>query len=780
MTERPTPAELQPDDRIQFLDFHRPSMLAGDYTVRVTHQVSVDGAAPVPFTPRVRFSVAGERLALTDDLIDGVFPPRGGDGPFSDLLPHVVLRRPTLPWERQATEGGEPWLALVLFEQSEAPTLQTGTLGSMRARLGLTRQESAQHDDDPLAFIELSRADADRLLPTQSELAHLTHVRAVTPAEGGAAVCAEQATVIGARLIDPDKSWVVHLVSVEDRYDAATGRISGTSERVALLTLAHWTFRSSEGGKDLVGLLTHLDVQGGGEGGRAWRATGPDGRPVLHLWEGGSGSAHLHTPPGVPAAAVGFLRDGYTLLPHELRTGDRTVSWYRGPLAPRPAQRATAPIPARSADALLVFDAATGCFDASFAAAWELGRLMALQDARYGVALVHWKQAARQAVHRGDAPPPVPDVVRDWLERLVRLDGVPFDYLVPDERLLPVESIRFFEVDPDWVACLMDGAFSLGRVLRGDQLRDEGVLEGLFPRQAMGGVLLRSEAVAGYPALEVDAYRLAGPLEEDEEEASFLPADQVTRVACVRRDRLGPHVLLCLFDGPIDVLELHLHPQSLHFGFDRDDAGALTKVLRSPATGETWERELSPTFRAGTRVLDVDAVATAARRAYDGQSEDFSDGDLAFQLLQAPPLVRYLRPKPELASIVEGIGPRRAEALRAAGIETLADLRALLHRPVSAWPDVAGCSASQLRRWALHAELLLIPGLDEHQAELMVASGIEGLLALAAADPAAVLRAMGPVQERRRLAPWLPTLTQLAGWVAYAQRLIVDDSEEGA
>ena len=42
----------------------------------------------------------------------------------------------------------------------------------------------------------------------------------------------------------------------------------------------------------------------------------------------------------------------------------------------------------------------------------------------------------------------LPVSVRDWLARRVLLYGVPFLYLVPDERMLPLPSMRFFRLDP--------------------------------------------------------------------------------------------------------------------------------------------------------------------------------------------------------------------------------------------------------------------------------------------------------------------------------------------
>ena len=45
----------------------------------------------------------------------------------------------------------------------------------------------------------------------------------------------------------------------------------------------------------------------------------------------------------------------------------------------------------------------------------------------------------------------VPADIAAWLGRLLTLAGVPFGYLVPDEGMLPPESIRFFRLDEQWM-----------------------------------------------------------------------------------------------------------------------------------------------------------------------------------------------------------------------------------------------------------------------------------------------------------------------------------------
>ena len=58
------------------------------------------------------------------------------------------------------------------------------------------------------------------------------------------------------------------------------------------------------------------------------------------------------------------------------------------------------------------------------------------------------------------APEPSALIV-EWLRSLRCLRGVPLGYLVPDTRMLPEESLRFFAVDANWLDALCDGALSL-------------------------------------------------------------------------------------------------------------------------------------------------------------------------------------------------------------------------------------------------------------------------------------------------------------------------------
>src|ERR1700730_3135026 len=58
----------------------------------------------------------------------------------------------------------------------------------------------------------------------------------------------------------------------------------------------------------------------------------------------------------------------------------------------------------------------------------------------------------------------MPPYMESFLAHLRLLVGVPFEYLIPDPRLLPDESIRFFYIDRSWTDRLVDGAIAVGKI----------------------------------------------------------------------------------------------------------------------------------------------------------------------------------------------------------------------------------------------------------------------------------------------------------------------------
>ncbi|MGZ4172453.1 MAG: hypothetical protein ACXVRN_13910, partial [Solirubrobacteraceae bacterium] len=211
----------------------------------------------------------------------------------------------------------------------------------------------------------------------------------------------------------------------------------------------------------------------------------------------------------------------------------------------------------------------------------------------------------------------VPPAVAAWLGRLHTLSGVPFGYLVPDEQLLPPESIRFFRINENWIRALLDGAFSLGRNLTTEAgspgmnldravfgtaataARDAAPLRprtiGPAPvltdsgASPWTGFLLRSRVLSAYPGLGVNVYP-----------AGHTPDDPDPALLPIRRlDRLGPNAdtLLCIVGGDAYRVDVHEAPELLHFGIDSYEP--------NPGGAPAATKELHPFSRAQDGTVTV-------------------------------------------------------------------------------------------------------------------------------------------------------------------------------
>lgn len=180
---------------------------------------------------------------------------------------------------------------------------------------------------------------------------------------------------------------------------------------------------------------------------------------------------------------------------------------------------------------------------------------------------------------QGEIPPPdLPNELKHRLAQLSLLYGVPIEYLIPDIRLLPTESIRFFYVDRNWLDRLIDGAMSVGVLSSQDavfnlsffkqiyqqidieQLTLRSTLRGIeeeAPQEYGGqitGFIFRSQVVADFPGIEIKPIK----------DGKTLPI--------LRMDTLSPNTLLCLFYGVPDQVDFIQPGEGLQFGlFPNDD-----------------------------------------------------------------------------------------------------------------------------------------------------------------------------------------------------------------
>jgi hypothetical protein len=290
----------------------------------------------------------------------------------------------------------------------------------------------------------------------------------------------------------------------------------------------------------------------------------------------------------------------------------------------------------------------------------------------------------------GDMLPPA---VTGWLVNLGLLIGVPFNYLVPDERMLPAESIRVFSLDPNWIAALLDGAMSIGRTSTIDASHDDAVAPLVHaavntrlgsvraralaadppppaPTGPVTGFLMRSQLVADTPGLQVAAYDTSGQ--------SPLPI--------LRLELLSPSVLLGLFTGTAVRFEISEPGHLLRLGVVVSATSPPTFTLPVRDLGLTGggigdplpnAQPAAVPFRASdqsARVLDVCGLVSNIENSLKGanllpEGSSVDAGALAIQLLQPPARQDYAYRATTVADSPAAAPPRvpLPDELRAAG-----------------------------------------------------------------------------------------------------------------
>ena len=369
-------------------------------------------------------------------------------------------------------------------------------------------------------------------------------------------------------------------------------------------------------------------------------------------------SPTLRIPESRNKLANKYLAQGYAPVPHFMRQGSKTVSWYRGPLSTIDRSGANAEnnslLNVVVADELVRYLTDTGMFDISYAAAWELGRLLALQNKQFSTDLHRWKRrnarsvtyAEHVAMHHylphttsaNKRNEGLPDKLKTWFDKLWNLEAIPFNYLVPDERMLPSESIRFFYLEQHWMECLVHGAFSIGngtgKNLHANQ--DNGKSPTASHNGVITGFLLKSEVVAGWPDMMVDGW--PGITNETEDENK--PKLKMTK------RQIAPNILLCLFEGDVMQVDFHLKPEAFHFGFHQEkDNGPFLKNPRN-AEGKESEDQINVQLEENRKVKIAKLYEQIAGKKdflkFKGD-EIFSPAHFALSMVEGTDRVRFIK-----------------------------------------------------------------------------------------------------------------------------------------
>lgn len=377
---------------VKFYSYSLPGWEEGKYKIDIRQETNIpeekNGPEMVGYEDSITFRMSQKRLAINREDIYSVYPPAGSEGVYGSCLPHVVFRRDTIPWEYglEQREGEEPvpGLAVFVFSNDEEVTVRTvksvetdNTDGEdIFVPSGLSwRADDADERDGECCVLDMPGALFSSVCPSRRELALLSHVREVKlddkvtdpDIEDGffACVTSNRFPREPAEGEEPVEHTVC-VVSLKEHEELLEHRERAAQYRkIRLLCLHHFSFSVGRQICDFAGLIDAMK-------------TGILVREPDHRVK----DERLRD----------ILYRGYLPVDHKLRDGSTAVSWYRGPLLPYyeiPEQ----PRYHVYADSQYRMDPETGMLDVSYACAWQLGRMFAMENLHSLRKILEWRYA---------------------------------------------------------------------------------------------------------------------------------------------------------------------------------------------------------------------------------------------------------------------------------------------------------------------------------------------------------------------------------------------------
>lgn len=122
---------------------------------------------------------------------------------------------------------------------------------------------------------------------------------------------------------------------------------------------------------------------------------------------------------------------------------------------------------------------------------------------------------------------------------------------------------------------------------------------------------------------------------------------------------------------------------------------------------------------------------------------------------------------------IEGIGPANAEKLREQGIATT---EALLSAGGAAagrrkLAEATGIGEAAILKWVNRADLMRVKGIGEEYSDLLEAAGVDTVKELRRRKAENLHQTMLAANEEKRLVRRPPSLSEVQGWIEYANTL---------
>ncbi len=353
-------------------DYVRPAIEEGRYTI--TGRQDVTKPASETFQVQKEICIAANTRALAGQDVFSVYPPPEQQGDFAGTLPFLVLNDQVYPWIRRWRDDIDgrpvPWLALIVVSENEGAVetdVENAKLPDLKERgvfFPLKEGEvTSCRDDDNIHILMMPKQTYRDVMPAAEDLQWLTHAKFVDLSSTEDAIAKQDgwfSTVIANRFVPSLEGCslksTVHLVPVDGYLN---GNIPEDCDRVRLISLYHWNIYSEK----------------------------TQEQSFTALMEGIGRNARV-------------VKD-QSLKPHYLRTGEKTYSRYHSPLLPYHMERYDnlGGEGRYTADGRLIYDAQNGILDISYAAAFNLGRMISLSRRTEAEKIARWRRERAMGEH---------------------------------------------------------------------------------------------------------------------------------------------------------------------------------------------------------------------------------------------------------------------------------------------------------------------------------------------------------------------------------------------
>lgn len=240
-------------------------------------------------------------------------------------------------------------------------------------------------------------------LKAQRLMAHVRHLNTIGFPDAGVEEEGLFSVIVSSMTGDMEEvapsTHIVHLVSLEHMDDTLKNPKSSilrndNSDRIGLVSLFSWVYTCLPSSVSFAQTMTELALNA------------QPLRPPAQVLERFATSSDND----VKKAMYHRMNAGYTIARWRTATGEETVAFNRGPLAPvitldvpssSPAPSASREWPSISMTGkdYQIFDSSVGIMDTTYSGAWSLGRVMAISDSNFNAALMRlrstlWTEAS--------------------------------------------------------------------------------------------------------------------------------------------------------------------------------------------------------------------------------------------------------------------------------------------------------------------------------------------------------------------------------------------------